>query len=251
MALALDNTILNSVGSGSSGTRGYNVTTAGDIVILYIAINLSASGTPPTVTSVSDDASLTWANRKLEGVSGGAFGGSTSLDLELWWAYSAGTLSSKTITAHFSTSVDNYIMSVFTVKGFTGGSYSTNPWDSNASLPAANSQSGSTTAPTVSGVSTTSAATMMLALYGGFGNIGGSPPSGFTSIGSQVAINSDVIGNGSGYEVFSSAQTNQTETWGSSVNGWAYIVDALSQTGATVTSSAFPVPPIGIICGGF
>lgn len=244
MALSIDGTATGSATGGTTvgtSTTTLSTTNAGDIiVVLTHAEAVNAQGNFPTVSGISGG-SLTWAKRSVGNFGPGGFGNSYNRS-ECWWAYASGTLTNVTITATWGgVTIDDMTIIAFGVTGFTGGTYSTNPWDSNSSLPAV--ATGTTTsAPTVSGVNTTAAATMVLDLLAGpggnnfvSGDIGGSAATAITHAHNGGGTNNSDVG--ALETVFAAAQTNLTVNFaGNTTNGWIIIGDALAQAGGTSTA---------------
>lgn len=252
MALALDanaGAIQTGTASGAStvatGT-GISTSTAGDIILAFVHAEwLLSVGANGVVSGVSGGG-LTWAQAPggavtdLTVATGGGF--ACYNDAELWWAYSSGTLATQVITATFTTpggnNFDDASIVCWAVKGFTGGSYSTNPWDSNASAIVTASSTGITsTVPTLSNLSTTATATMILGLTAspkqpeGSGQIG----AGYTYIGgtnNQGGTNSSCADGE--YQLVAQAETNFTVNWNGSTPGWLLIAAALAQAGGSV-----------------
>src|ERR1700676_3180566 len=238
MALAIDGT---ATGTATGGTTVATSTTmlttanAGDIVVVFThAEAVNAQGAHPTVSGISGGG-LSWAKRSAANLDNGGFGNAYNR-CECWWAYASGTLSGVTITATWTgVTIDDMSIVAFGVTGFTGTNYKTNPWDANASLPAINSAS-TTTTPTVSGVSTNNAAVMVLDLVAtaGGGNINAGNIAGSAATSVTLANNGGGTNNsgvGALESVFSSAQSSITVDGNTSRNGWMIIADALCQIG--------------------
>jgi hypothetical protein len=185
---------------------------AKDIIVACVAIgNSGGGGVGPaggTVSSISDAAGLTWNLRKAVS----AFGGST--DLEVWWAFSSGMLSSDVITANLSQAVDDACINVFAVSGANTAS----PWDTNASLP--KSSSSLTNPCTISGVSTDSSNTMLLGFWGNDGVfISLNAGTGFTLTDHNgTSVSGDAGSIASEYKIVSSPQSSVSVAFGSNAN---------------------------------
>ena len=141
-------------------------------VILAAIYNENHGSTAATVSSVTIPG-LTWALRKRS--NGSATGG-----LETWWTFGSTTLSSVTLTINFSGTYDDCSIVII---GVTGCVTQSAPFDSNAVLPAAQSAPTGTWTPAFSGISTSSAADLLLFMTGTISG-GGTQASGFTRIGS-------------------------------------------------------------------
>lgn len=155
MALAVEGAA-STMFSGA-GPATVNITTSGTDRIIVVAVGheeASAQTSVPTATG------LTFALRKryTETDNGGRFN-----VMETFWAYAAAQQTAKTITVTMSGAIDDAVIGVFAVSGV--GNFVT-PWDSNAALPATADTFSANTPPPVSGVSTTSAPTLMFGFFG-------------------------------------------------------------------------------------
>lgn len=212
----------------------------GEIVVVTIN-HESVSGTVPTVSSVSDGTANVYAKRfsatqKPEPQFGASEG------IEVWWAYAANALVAATITVTMSAAIDDAVVIAAGYQGFTGTAYQTAPWDANASLPkTAQSASATPSTPTVTGLSTTSTAGMLLAgvvTCGGNGVM--SPPTGYTQV--QQVQNTGASNQVRGIlfnKAYSSINSSITVATGSGDEGWIFWVDALTDQGSG------PSAPIG------
>lgn len=226
-------------------------TTATGIVVLAIQANNVAAGIQPAISSVSG-AGLTWAQRgSTIQYTGGIFGAKNSFFV--YWAFSSGALSSQTITVTMTGTTDDMTMVAVGVGGFTGTAWQTNPWDANASLPK-QANATTTTAPTATGISTTTANGMLLALAGTANN-GVDPMTPPTSFTLTASIGNGGGANGSATEfatqVVSATQSSITVTYGTSAQGWALQVDSLAMDaggggGGTVTASGGTMQLMGV-----
>lgn len=248
MALSIDGTTLvhgqtNNAASVSAGNTFTTATTNTIIIVVAAAEWVHAVGAAGTVSSVTGGG-LTFAKRSGI-IKSGSVGSNGYLDLEVWWAFSAGTLSGITFTVNYSlpsaTNFESAVMNMFGVTGFTGTSYHTTPWDQNVALPVTASNQASST-PTVSGINTTNTNTMVIVAFadcppsGGQFQSGGSVPAGFTFI-DAVSNTSGAVNNcnnGVAFEDFSSAQSGVSAAWSLTVTNWCGIGDALSLTGGAV-----------------
>jgi hypothetical protein len=224
--LSLDGTAQNGLATGAltiaNGTAFSNATNA-SIIVAAISYEYT-SGTPAAVSGVSGGG-LTWASIAISPANG------VFTRTELWWAYAATHLTSQTITATIANTNGNFddaTIVVFAVTGFLGTAYQTAPWDVNASLPKTNS--GVNNAPTETGISTTSANSMVINVVGSNDNVAITAPSGL-SVGTNMSIvNTGGTNNSSTYvatEVLSSTLSSVTQTWTGNQAGWAGIVHAL------------------------
>ncbi len=133
------------------------------VIILHVVFNTIGVGFSE-VTSVSSPAGLIWTRRKrVTGLrTSGTFLGDAYADVEIWWAVSASPLTADPITVHITSELSFISATAFGV----AGANTTTPWDTNVSLPASTSHlNGPGASPTVSGVSTDSANTMVLFFY--------------------------------------------------------------------------------------
>lgn len=219
MALTIDGT---SSASGISVTSIPVTLTTGktnDIIVLVICNRRGFVHT--TVSGVSDTAGLTWAKRSsitLDDAVSNFF-----MDFEIWWGASPRALSSDIITVTFGAAIIGSVLAF----GVNGASVSS-PWDSNVSLPATAS-SAANSAPSLSGVSTTTANSLAFSFlyspaYGidpGPGTINGSTASQIVSqlVGGVVSA-ADFAVNG----ILSSASANNSH----SITDWLFVVDAIA-----------------------
>jgi hypothetical protein len=223
-------------------------TAAGAIIIVDVHAEwLHAVGAAGTVSSVTATG-LVFQKR-----SGFTLSGTSGSDpysrQERWWAYTAAGNTNPVYTVNFtlpsSTNFESSTMVAYSVNGFTGVNYITNPWDTSGTLPATASSETSST-PSASGISTTSSTGMLLAMASSAptsGGIASTPPTGYTLIGnirntSGAVNNSEVI---SVYEVYSSIQTGDTVTWTGTISNWMETVDAL--TDQAVAAAGVPIQP--------
>ena len=236
-ALSLDGSASGGVTAGNSTvpTTG-SLTTAGtnDIIVAFV-MNYDDSGAAALAVSSIAGGSLSWSRKYQTGST--LVGGAGHVNLEIWYAKSSGVVSGATITATYPSSVvANADIVVFGVNGAD----TTTPFDTNASLPAKASVNGLGT-PTVSGVSTTNANTMMIAaaVNGvGLGNHG----TGYTTI--NVA---NVNGTDNEYKIFSSVQSGISVAFtsaDSSSFGYVMAVAALQQATAPGTTPFIFTPAI-------
>lgn len=216
-----------------SGTNTHNFTYnsfRSDAMIL-IGIHMEGSGTP-VVSTITDTAGLTWTKRGSVQWSGAPADNS----LELWYAQTTQPVVSDSITITTSASVDDASFVVFEASKFD----QTTPWDPNAGVPAsATDTTGNSVTPTVTGISTTNAADLILALWGCGKYSNGVP----TDPADMTLVESASNGGGSNQSVMaawqktvSAALSNATETWGGTSVDFGVMVDAL-QSAASVSAS--------------
>lgn len=226
-ALTIDGTAKN-IGTGvSSFTVTLSTTLTNDIIV--VLGSCESAGGAVSVSSVSGGG-LTWARRGTTFQYSNATPGG---HIDVFWALAPSALSSTVITLTLSGTTDDCSAVAFGVNGAN----TTTPWDTNVSIPATASSAGSAT-PSVGGVSTTSANTMLL---GFFGQGNGAAPTSPTA-GTGYALVDPTNGcapNGSGsfssnacvqFQVVSSTQASVTVAFGSSVGGpQGIIADAIQQ----------------------
>ncbi len=207
------------------------VPTSDCVLIVHVVFNALSPdlSTLLNTNPISDSVGLIWSRRsRVTGVESGR-----SKDSELWWAVmpSSGSID---ITAHTDSPLAFFIMTAHAISGAN----TLTPWDTNLSLPATDSDlSGSITIPTVAGVSTDSASSMVLFLYDEFrivGLLGG--PAGFSrGAGGQCAnaFIGLIIEDTTWYEAVTSALASQTLTAAPAIGtspgvaNWIVIADAL------------------------
>lgn len=238
-AITLHNSYVNNASSSTSTLTGGGTITAsiGEIEVVTVS-HESVSGAVPTVTSVSDGTANVCikrfaATQKPEPMFGASEG------FEVWWCYVANALTGATITVQMSAAIDDAVVIVAGYQGFTGTNYQTNPWDSNISLPGtAQSASATPSAPSVTGVSTTSTAGMLLSGQVTSSSSTTTTPSGWTLV--KTAFNSGASNQVQGILsdlAYASAQSGITVTGGAGLEGWIFWVDALTDQGGA--------PPVG------
>lgn len=243
MAITLHNSALNNSASGTTTIAATLTASIGEIVVVKVT-NEAVSGAVKTVSTVSDGTANVYHKRfSATQVPEPGFGASEGF--EIWWAYAANALVAATITATMSGTFDDAVMIVAGYQGFTGTAYQIVPWDINISLPAtAQDNTASITTPTVSGVSTTSTAGMLLAGYATTFNGFPAAPTGFTLV--QQGFNSNgtnEITGGLFGKVYALAQSSVTiATTTNAVRGWIIWADALTDQGSA--------PPPSVISTG-
>lgn len=129
-ALAVDGSATVNFSLVSSKAITLTTSIANDIIVVIVGYEINPSSGAPSVSGVSDTAGLTWHRR------GGIHANTVThdSDIDCWWAYSSGTLSSDAITVSLSASVDDGAVVAMGVSGVPSGLYAA-PWDTNASLP--------------------------------------------------------------------------------------------------------------------
>ncbi len=239
----------NSVDDGGGNTTpSITLTTAepNDIVVVQVANEAADDTTPATVSSIADTDDLVWHERSATTTPDMDGYGPGSLDTEVWWAYAPTPLSSDTITATMGDvgGIDCIGMTAFGVYGAN----TSDPWDTNISLPAIAINEDNDAIPSVSPVSTNAANTMLLGFWtttstpGAAGDDGGSgyptAASGYTqtaaynniedcSLSAQEFVEDEVV---------SQTQSNVAVTLASPSPNWFMVGDAIQ--GATQPSVA-------------
>jgi hypothetical protein len=230
-ALTIDG---HNTASGGGTPISLTTTNTNDIIVAHFFAE-AQSGSVISVNTVSDNpGNLTWHLRSATSSANinSAGGHSDVVDDEVWWALAPSTLSSDSISYTWNGTVDCQSGIAF---GVTGANTS-NPWDANSSLPAkAQDINNDNIAPSVSGVSTNVAKTMLLGFMGTGQN--GSDGSGAAySAGSRYSVIDQVVNGACGdadsgvaqYKVVSQKQTNVTVALGTAEQGgWMMIGDAI------------------------
>jgi hypothetical protein len=234
---------------GHSSSNGANVqlTTkqANDVVVVQVTNESESKTAISAITGISDSLGLAWhqlaatSSTKIVG-----WNGPIGTDTEVWWAVAPKALAADKITPHFSGRVDCVSYVAYGVSGAD----TTNPWDSNTSLPAmAINVSSNGLTPSVSGVSTDAGNTLLFGFMGtsedGSNNSNGAyaAGSGFTMIGQNVDPDcSYASAEAVEYQALSSPQSGVSVSLGGSVQGgWfmmAHAMRAASLSTASQTS---------------
>lgn len=229
----------------STNTNSATLTTtkANDIIVVMCACELGTGA--PAITGVSGGG-LTWTKRKA--VTAGA---SNSTSIELWWALAPTALSAVAITATYASNFDDAAMVAFGVNGCN----TAQPWDLNASVPAAYASS-STSAPTWT-ISTNNPDNFLVIGWGAqWGGTSTAVPTGFTNLANVTnSGGASFCAIGSAYESVSSKQSSQTITWGGTIAGNpAAILDALTadislRAATTPTNQSTTTATVGLPTG--
>ncbi len=187
------------------------VPTSASIIIVHVVFNALSPGLSTLLSSnpITDSVGLVWARRfRVTGIDSAG----RTKDSEVWWAAmpSPGTIN---ITAHTDSPLAFFVMTAHAISGAN----TTTPWDINISLPTtATDFSGSISIPTVAGVSTDSANSMVLFFYDEFGVVGLlGGPAGFSRSAGGECINSFIgliIEDSTWYDAISVVLTSQTLT---------------------------------------
>jgi hypothetical protein len=171
-----------------------------------------------------DTAGLTWNERSSSPVQEGS-----SEEVDEWWAVAPSPLSSDTISVGESGSSSHETVAIAIA---ISGANTTNPFDpANSGNPYTNT--GSSGTPSVSGVSTSNANDMIIALAGYSGtSTNETAASGYTLVASQTNNTSTPAWGAAEYKIVASMQSSASATWGTTISGsdnWAMIVDAVRQ----------------------
>jgi hypothetical protein len=170
----------SAAGATAVSSQPLSTTSPGDIVVACFEAEWpNAVG---TLSTVKDNAGLTWAKRAGTTMHGGR--ANAYNDLECWWAFAPSTLASDVVTGTYGSAFDGATMAVVAVTGFTGTTCQTAPWDPNLMVPATTS-SPSSGIPSASNVATTNAADMLIGVAGGGDYVGYS--SGYVGTGFTFA----------------------------------------------------------------
>jgi hypothetical protein len=206
---------------------------ANDILVAFIYNNrTSGQGSAITVSSVTDNNTLTWAKAPGSSFSfQSAAPGTPFIDVEIWWALAAAAQTNNTVTATFAATMDN---AAIIVQAFTGCGNLSAPWDVNGSLPAT-ANSGTAGAPAITGISTTAAGTALLAFVASANTSAGytdqTAGTGYTMIANEVAQAGTNFSKGAAErQAFTAAQSGLTADFAVSWNGWIAIAHALVGT---------------------
>lgn len=238
MAISLHNSGV-ATPSGLSVLVGPSIAASiGEIIVVQLN-HEAVSGAVPIITGISDGTANVYhkrfaATQAPEPIFGASEG------FEVWWAYAANALTGLTpISVTLSASTDDAVVVAAGYQGFTGTAYQTAPWDTNVSIPATAQSTGATSVGSVSGVSTTSTAGMLLFGHGScdwnLSPPGPGAPTGFTLV--QRATNTGGSNANQGNlfgKAYTSAQSSVTitTTSPSTTQGWIVWADALTDQGA-------------------
>ena len=197
--VAIDGTATNNTISGTnSGSVTLTTAHANDVVVALIETEVDAGAPPATVSSVTASG-LTFAQRSaVSGTGAGQFGTSSD-DMEVWWATTTSALSGESISVALSKSVDNAVVIAFGVSGASTSS----PWDSAG--PATSHDTSSTPQPGTITLSTNNVTTDDLLL--GFVGAQTNQAQTVGNFGSTAASFIDDAQNGGGdYSAYAAAE---------------------------------------------
>jgi hypothetical protein len=237
------------VSHGPSGT----VTTVaaigiGDIVIVIAYNEQNGAGTSVAAGGISSPhlASASWHKRYTSPFISASPAGC----IEIWWAYN-GTGSAialgEVITVNWGAAFDDGILLEWSVGGFTGGTYSTNPWDSFGTIYNAASSSSQ---PTISGMGSSGSAGMLINVCGAITNTVGvgtftGTPQPLAALG--TTINSFAAVAQAQYQVYSTTQSGVSTNWSqpNPNTNWQMVGDALNISGGAAAGG----PPTRTMMG--
>lgn len=236
MAIALDAVDNGTGGSSPTTATSGSLTTTGTNRVLVAMVSAYPGSGGVTVTGITDTAGLTWIKRKaIAPLSLPLWGDQVSA--ELWYAVASSVVTSLTVTATFSATAS---LGEITVSAWSGVN-TTTPWDTNASLTKTGTSTTNTT-PSLTGISTTAANTVLLAMMAPTLSAP-LPPAGWTTIDTTGLSAQD-----NAYKIVSAAQSSITVSFGATdgAHGWLMLVDALQQATAFVYTPIYSHAPIMI-----
>ena len=212
-------------GTGSSVAVTLSGCKANDVIIVL------ASAHSNLASAITDNLGthLPWALRKTSDVS------STQRISEYWAPFTAGGSITITLTVTADSTYGSSVVA-FAISGTNTAS----PFDTNAGLPYSATSSGSS-APSVTGVSTTNANDMIIGLQGSRAATTETAGTSYTLIRSVTSAR----GSGATEDrIVTSVQSSATVSFGTSTTGWAMIVDAVQQAVPTISVSP-NIGPVG------
>lgn len=236
--IALDGTpVVFSDHATATCTSSPTITTSGSNEILVAAFGAdttSGTGSAPAISSVSGSG-LTWHNITTSaGINyQSTIGGDAYITTGIYWAL-APTAGSYGVQVTYTGTIDNCA----NILAAVSGANTSTPLDTNGSLPATNGGSNSSGDPSTSSVSTSCSTTLILQSAAYWNNSGlqsnQTTGTGFSTVSNRVAQTGSLDGILSvQYGVFSSAQTGQTFSFGTSWPGGLTVVAALQDASAT------------------
>lgn len=242
--LFLDGTPVTASSTSPGATASmpsFSTTLTNDILILEVFF-FTSLGTTSTVASIADNGSGgTWVRRSRQVIASGSLYSGDGLVKETWWRSAAAIQTGITVTSTLSNAgTTTYLSGV--LYAVHGCQNLVNPWDSNSSLPAvvANAGTGSTTTHTISGISTSSQNTFLVAAMNMNPPSGSTPPAastdtGFNAIGSpaNVAYQKSMVES----RAFSAKQSGLSYSVnnGNAVYDYIITIDALTDGSANGT----------------
>lgn len=244
-ALALDGSSTGACNTAkTSCTTTLTTASINDVIVIYV----TAANTSTTIPTLNTP-TATGLTFTLRSSTSGNVATNNGMILSSYYAIASSALSSVVITATTSASADTITLVAF---GVSGANTST-PFDTNGSLPATaqNLTSTGTTAQ-ITGVSTNSSNTMIIAGFtqqsNSFSSFPG-PAAGYTAI--NYVNNSGTSAFNpmtSEYEVVSATQSSATVTWTNfetSAVRWFMLTDAIQQASSGSAKSSITMTGAG------
>lgn len=198
------------------------------VLVLHVACT---GGTSAQLSSVGDNASLTWAKRSQVKFTDA---GGVNINQEVWWAHAPIALSPATVVLSFSGSPSTTVAYILPVVGAISPS---SPWDSNVSLPAVAHNTGTSTLSAT--ISTSSAESLLLGFTTDRSSTTPSfDPAGLTNALTFLNSATNATNTTAGFLAVSSAQSSVAYATETSVVSPSLIVDAIP------ISAPFPSGPM-------
>lgn len=207
--------------------------TAGDRIVMYVSAQTPPTGGTggfgglnPTVSTVTSSPALTWTRRKQQSV---VTSDGSTLVQEIWYAdsVSGNGASGLAITVTLANGAETGHLIAFSVTSSTG----VVAWDSNAALPATNTNTTATgNLPNVGSISTTSAVSAILYFCASTTTVALTTPAGYTVLedDDNASGGANFQRSSCGYQTFASAQTGISITASANTTAhWIAIADAL------------------------
>jgi hypothetical protein len=218
---------VTSSGSGNSSVTTGGLTTSLSNDIIIVCVSALAYSAAPVVSSISDTAGLTWTLREAYNYTPPFPGANGYQTQAVYWAHAPSALSGDDITVNFTGAA----FATITAFAINGVSSLTNPFDSNGSLPATNSNAGPSAPDATASTSNVSDAivfTTAMAPIDGGGAFSSTPPTGFTQISNLTSGGGSNAGTSVVfYEHISGQLSGSTITLSDSHDYWSIILDAV------------------------
>lgn len=227
--------------NASSGSVSLTTTSANNVIIVCVSTQNTTVTGAATVSALTVAGGSTMTKRTGQTFTSGA--GAQTGNIEEWQGTASGTLTGASVSVTFSTTADSGVIQAFGIAGANTSS----PFDANGSLPAINKdQSALTTQPTVSGISTTNANDMLISCMNTQKDATETAGTGYTLIDTQNNTGGAVVDTTAAdeFQIVSSTQSSISATFGTNVEGWGMIVDAIQKAvaaGVTPTRSLLGV----------
>lgn len=252
MALALDGSaIISEDGATASQisiqSPGITTSNTNDIIVVVVLLvdpnNLASAGVVSSVATLAGTGTVgSFTKRKSIATSSL---GANFADFEIWWALASTTLTGKTFRVNLSQTPDTSFATAFAVSGAD----TVTPWDTNGSLPATLVQSTSGI-PTVTGVSTSNANTMLLGFCAEPIASVNTAGSGYNLIQQHQASGTSITSTlGAQDKIVSSTQSSISVAFGSTsgADGFIMIADAIQAPAAGSQVPYTRTPQLGPI----